>query len=101
MKENLIVSAKGQITLPATMRRALGLDGNAMVTAEQQGGRIVLVPAMVVETEVYSDAEVRTWVQDDSFAPGEREALARELARPAPLKPRVPAAAKGRRAPRR
>ena len=79
MKQNLIVSSKGQITLPAAMRRALGLHGNAIVTAEQQGGRIVLVPAMVVETEVYSDEDVRAWERADAFALGEREALARRL----------------------
>jgi len=100
MKENLIVSAKGQITLPAAMRRALGLHGNTIVTAEQQGGRIVLVPAMVVETEVYADADVRAWQQDDNFAPGEREALARKLARPA-ARAAQPGTAKSRRAPRR
>jgi AbrB family looped-hinge helix DNA binding protein len=89
MKQNLIVSSKGQITLPAAMRRALGLQGNAIVTAEQQGGRIVLVPAMVVETEVYSDEEVRAWQREDAFAPGEREVLARkiELGRPAAASP--------------
>lgn len=81
MKENLIVSSKGQITLPAAMRRALGLDGNAIVTAEQQGGRIVLMPAMVVETQVFSDAEIAQWEQLDSFKPGERAALARKLAK--------------------
>lgn len=101
MKQNLIVSSKGQITLPAAMRRALGLQGNAVVTAEQQGGRIVLVPAMVVETEIYSDEDVRAWHREDAFAPGEREVLARKLklVRPAAASPRAkPARSKGRSA---
>lgn len=103
MKQNLIVSSKGQITLPAAMRRALGLQGNAIVTAEQQGGRIVLAPAMVVETEVYSDEAVRAWQREDAFAPGEREAIARKL-EIAPQPPPSPAAAPARskqRSPRR
>lgn len=75
MKENLFISSKGQITLPAAMRRALGLHGNAIVTAEQKGGRIVLAPAMVVETEIWRDEDVRAWAQADTFGPGEREAL--------------------------
>ncbi len=79
-KTSLIVSSKGQITLPAAMRRAIGLSGNAIVTAEQQGGRIVLTPAMVVETETYADADIQAWLRDDRFAPGEREALTRALA---------------------
>lgn len=81
MKENLIVSSKGQITLPSAMRKALGLEGNAIVTAEQQGGRIVITPAIVVETEVYSDEDIEAWRKEDEFAPGEREALARNLKR--------------------
>lgn len=75
MKENLFISSKGQITLPAAMRQALGLSGNAMVTAEEKDGRIVLSPAMVVETEVWSDADIAAWDAADAFASGEREAL--------------------------
>ncbi len=66
------------------MRRAIGLSGNAVVTAEQQGGRIVLTPAMVVETETYADADIKAWLQDDRFAPGEREALTHALQRSRP-----------------
>jgi antitoxin PrlF len=79
MKENLFVSSKGQITLPAAMRQALGLHGNAIVTAEERDGRIVLSPAMVVETEIWPDADIATWDAADSFAPGERETLQAKL----------------------
>jgi AbrB family looped-hinge helix DNA binding protein len=79
MKENLFVSAKGQITLPAAMRKALGLSGNAIVTAEEKDGRIVLTPAMVVETETWSNADVQAWADADEFRPGEREALEAKL----------------------
>lgn len=75
MKENLFVSSKGQITLPAAMRQALGLHGNAILTAEEKDGRIILSPAMVVETEIWPDAEVAAWDEADAFAPGERDAL--------------------------
>jgi hypothetical protein len=40
------------------MRRALGLSGNAVVTAEEREGKIVLTPAVVVEMEAYSDAQI-------------------------------------------
>ncbi len=79
MKDHLIVSGKGQITLPASMRKLLGLAANSIVTAEQQDGRIVLTPAVVVETTRYSDAEIAAWDKDDAFAPRERAALARKL----------------------
>lgn len=74
MKENLFISSKGQITLPAAMRQALGLHGNAIVTAEEKDGRIVLSPAMVVETEVWPDTDIAAWDAADNFAPGERKA---------------------------
>ncbi|NWG30735.1 MAG: AbrB/MazE/SpoVT family DNA-binding domain-containing protein [Rhodocyclaceae bacterium] len=79
MKENLFVSSKGQITLPAAMRQALGLTGNSILTAETKDGRIILSPAMVVETEIWADDEIAAWDAADDFAPGEREALENAL----------------------
>jgi antitoxin PrlF len=81
LKENLVVSARGQITLPAAMRRALGLSGNAVVTAEEREGRIVLTPAIVVETETYSDAEIAAWDKADVFRPGEQKQIKARLKR--------------------
>jgi hypothetical protein len=49
--------------LPA-MRRALGLSGNTVVTAEERESKIVLTPAVVIETETYSDADVAIWDED-------------------------------------
>lgn len=79
MKENLIVSGRGQITLPAKMRKSLGLDKNAVVTAEQRGGKIVLTPAVVVETEIYPDAQIAEWERADAFKKGERARLQARL----------------------
>lgn len=93
MKETLLVSRKGQITLPAAMRRALGLGENAIVTAEADRGRIVLTPAMVVQTEVFSDKDIARWQDADRFAKGERETLERRLSKagatPPPKRPRA------------
>jgi antitoxin PrlF len=88
MKENLTVSSKGQITLPAAMRRALGIGNNAIVTVEQSGGRLVLTPAIVVETEIYSDADIQAWSIADEFAKGERAELTRKLKKPSRGAPR-------------
>lgn len=81
MKDLLTISSKGQITLPAAMRQALGLKGNAVLTAEAKDGRIVLAPAMVVETETWTEADVAAWDAADEFPAGEREALQGALAR--------------------
>lgn len=75
MKQSLILSERGQITLPAGMRKSLGLKGNAVVTAEQVGGKIVLTPAVVVETELYTEDQVAEWNRTDAFQEGERERL--------------------------
>jgi len=79
MKENLVVSDRGQITLPSAMRKSLGLGKSAVVTAEQVGGRIVLTPAVVLETELYTDEQVREWDRADAFGKGERTRLTEKL----------------------
>jgi len=63
------------------MRRALGLTGNAVVTAEEREGKIVLTPAIVVETETYSDAEIEAWDKADAFRSGEHTQLKGRLKR--------------------
>jgi antitoxin PrlF len=79
LKENLVISARGQITLPAAMRRALGLSGNAVVTAEEREGKIVLTRAVVIETDTYSDADIVAWDKADAFRPGEHTRLKAKL----------------------
>ena len=80
MKVNLILSARGQVTLPASMRKRLGLQGDAVLTAEEQGGRIILTPAIVMEWDAYSDAQIAAWDAADAFGDGERMALESKLA---------------------
>jgi len=81
MKENLIVSDKGQITLPAAMRKSLGLGKRAILTAEQVGGKIVLTPAVVLETEFYTDEQIAQWDRADAFKKRERQQLKSKLTR--------------------
>jgi bifunctional DNA-binding transcriptional regulator/antitoxin component of YhaV-PrlF toxin-antitoxin module len=75
MKTNLIVSDKGQITLPSAMRKSLRLGKSAIVTAEQVGGKIVLTPAVVLETELYTDEQISDWNRADEFKRNERNQL--------------------------
>jgi hypothetical protein len=61
------------------MRKALGLGKNAVVTAESVGGKIVLTPAVVVETEIYSDDQIATWNSADEFKKGGQAQLLARL----------------------
>lgn len=79
MKESLVVSDRGQITLPAAMRKSLGIGKSSVVTAEEVDGRIVLTPAIVLETERYSDEQIREWDRADAFGKGERAKLTGRL----------------------
>lgn len=81
MKENLMITDKGQITLPAWMRRSLGLGKSTVLTVEQVGGKIVLTPAVVLETELYTDEEVAEWDRADAFTKDERQKLASKVRR--------------------
>jgi antitoxin PrlF len=75
MKESLVVSDRGQITLPSAMRKSLGIGKSSFVTAEEVDGRIVLTPAIVLETEHYTDEQIREWDRADAFGKGERAKL--------------------------
>lgn len=81
MKETLVVTEKGQITLPAGMRRSLGLGKNSVIRAEQVGGKIILTPAVVIETELYSDEQVAQWDKADTFGKSERRKIHSRLAK--------------------
>jgi len=85
-KENIVVSDRGQITLPSALRKSLGLRGNSVLTAEQVGGKIVLTPAMVIEMESYSEEQIAEWNRADALKENERSRLLGKLKK---IKPRA------------
>ena len=68
MKENIVVSGRGQITLPASMRRRLGIKEGSVLVVEDRKGELVLRPAAVVELDSYTDEEVVRW-ERECFSP--------------------------------
>jgi antitoxin PrlF len=52
-----------------------------VVTAEEREGKIVLTPAVVIETESYSDSDIAAWDKADAFRPGEHTQLKARLKR--------------------
>lgn len=72
MKETLVVSSRGQITLPALLRKRLGLKTGDVVILEDRGSEIVLKPGVVIESQYYSDAEIAVWDKADRLSERER-----------------------------
>ncbi len=79
MRENLIVSSRGQITLPVKMRTRLGIKPGSVITLEERNGALVLRPAAVVEIEVYSEQQIAQWDEDDKLADAERLTILERL----------------------
>lgn len=79
VNELLTVSARGQVTLPATLRRKLGLKGGDVLVLESQGERIVLKPQAVFDR--YDDDQVEQWVVEDRLDGDERQRIIEALTR--------------------
>jgi len=74
MKATLVISERGVVTLPAKLRRAMGLKADDQLIAETTPDGLLLRPAVVVPVELYSQSRI------DEFDRGEAE-LAEALAR--------------------
>lgn len=78
--DNLIVSGRGQITLPAKLRKRLGIEPGGILIAEEKDGALVLRPAMVMPVEIYSDEDIARWAKEDTFKDdAERKEFDRKL----------------------
>ena len=81
MKENVVVSGRGQITLPASMRRRLGIKSGGVLVAEERKGELVLRRAAVVELDTYTDEEIARWNKEDRLSPNEKSRIMRKVGR--------------------
>lgn len=59
MKTNIFITSRGVITLPAKLRRALGLKAEDHLIAETVPEGLLLRPAVTLPVEIYSDERVR------------------------------------------
>ncbi len=81
MNDTLVVSSRGQITLPAMLRKRLGLKTGDVLILEDRGSEIVLKPGVVIETQYYSDEEIAEWDEADSLSDRERARIVKQLGR--------------------
>ena len=72
MSETLVVSSRGQITLPAALRKRLGIKSGDVVILEDRGNEIVLKPGIVLEIQHYSDEQIAQWDAEDKLSDQER-----------------------------
>ena len=72
MQETLVVSSRGQITLPAVLRKRFGIKSGDVLILEDRGNEIVLKPGVVLEIQYYSDEQIAEWSAADAMTEQER-----------------------------
>ena len=79
MREALTVSSRGQVTLPAELRKRLGIQAGGVVIAEECDGQIILRPAAILEVETYNDKDIAQWDREDRLTDEERRIILKKL----------------------
>jgi antitoxin PrlF len=80
MSETLIVSSRGQVTLPAALRKRLGIAPGDVLIVEDRDGELVFKPAAVLEVERYTDEQIAEWDRNDTLSDDERARIEARLA---------------------
>lgn len=81
MKAAVTINSRGVITLPAALRKSLGLKAEDQLIAETTPDGLLLRPAVTLPVEIYSPERVR------EFDAAEAE-LAQAFEKPGPIRPR-------------
>jgi AbrB family looped-hinge helix DNA binding protein len=79
MPETLLVSNRGQITLPAGLRKQLGIEPGMALIVEAHDGALTLKPAAVMAIEHYSDEQIARWDSEDVLSEDERKRILARL----------------------
>jgi AbrB family looped-hinge helix DNA binding protein len=79
MRQHLTISKKGQITLPAELRKKMGLEAGGTVIAEEKNGELILRPAAVVEIDLYTDEQIAGWDEEDRLDAQTRDMILNKL----------------------
>jgi AbrB family looped-hinge helix DNA binding protein len=69
------VSPRGQVTLPAEVRRQLGVRAGDPLVVGVEDGRIVLSRAVVLPIEIYSDERVAEFAEAAKLSPREERTV--------------------------
>jgi antitoxin PrlF len=82
MKATVTITSRGVVTLPAKLRRALGLQADDQLIAETTPEGLLLRPAVTLPVEVYTPEREREFDE----AEAELAAVLARKARPRPLR---------------
>jgi AbrB family looped-hinge helix DNA binding protein len=66
MKATLTITDRGVITLPAKLRKALGLSAEDQLIAETTPEGLLLRPAITLPIELYSDERLREFADAEA-----------------------------------
>jgi bifunctional DNA-binding transcriptional regulator/antitoxin component of YhaV-PrlF toxin-antitoxin module len=79
VKTTLMMTSRGVVTLPAKLRKALGLKPDDLLIAETTPQGLLLRPAVTLPVEIYSEKRIREF--DEAQADLEK-LLSRKKKRP-------------------
>ena len=70
--EMVKLGKKGQVSIPKSVLKRVGITGEAPLLVETtEDGAIVLRQAAVYPVEIYSDARVKEFLEEDHITPDE------------------------------
>jgi len=79
MPDTTIVSSRGQITLPARLRKRLGIKSGDVILLEERGHEVVLKPGAVVPIDYYSDDQVAEWDREDRLPQQDKQRILKAI----------------------
>jgi AbrB family looped-hinge helix DNA binding protein len=80
MQQTVLVSNRGQLTLPAGLRKRFGLQHGGAVILEEHNNELIIKPAAVLEIEIYADSQIAQWDSEDLLDDKQRSAILKRLA---------------------
>jgi AbrB family looped-hinge helix DNA binding protein len=78
--ETAKLGKRGQVSIPKAVLDQLGIEAESILLVDiTEDGAILLRPAAVYPIEIYSDARVAEFMEEDRMTPEERERLQKKL----------------------
>jgi bifunctional DNA-binding transcriptional regulator/antitoxin component of YhaV-PrlF toxin-antitoxin module len=65
MKTTIMVTSRGVVTLPLSLRKALGIKADDTLIAETTPEGLLLRPSITLPVEIYSDERIREFDESE------------------------------------